>query len=65
LKAMSLCGVAYDAFLIRMEEFQGYRLPGILLRSKKLRRMCPPLRFNFSQPDRRTKVDTATKWSYF
>lgn len=31
LKTVSLCGVVYDAFLIRMEEFHGYRSPGILL----------------------------------
>jgi hypothetical protein len=65
LKAVSLCGVAYDALLIRMEEFHGYRPPAILVRSNKLWGLCSLLRFNFSQFESRTKVDTATEWSYF
>jgi hypothetical protein len=39
MKAVSLFGIAYAQFLIRKEEFNGNRLFGILLRSKKLRRM--------------------------
>jgi hypothetical protein len=45
---VSLCEVEYDALLIRMEEFHGYRPPVILVRSNKLRGMCLLLRFNFS-----------------
>ncbi len=31
MKAANLCGVEYEALLIQMEEFHGYRSPGILL----------------------------------
>jgi hypothetical protein len=31
MKVASVCGVEYEALLIQMEEFHGYRSPGILL----------------------------------
>lgn len=31
MKVANLCGVEYEALLIQMEEFHGYRSPGILL----------------------------------
>jgi hypothetical protein len=31
MKAVSVCGVEYEALLIQMEEFHGYRSPEILL----------------------------------
>ena len=50
MKPVSLCGIAYALFQIGMEEFNGYSLPGILLRSNKLRRMCPPCGSTFFNP---------------